>query len=71
VVKKLGFSFYNQSLALSFNEKGKSLSGIAPMDTPLSLIVFHFARNLLRYTFGFSVLYPLNWSLYTNLIRVD
>ena len=46
VVNELGSSFYSQSLALSLNENGKSLSRIALADTPLSLMVSQFTRNL-------------------------
>ena len=41
VVNKLGFSFCRQSLAQSLSEKGKSLSCMAPVDTPLNLIDAH------------------------------
>jgi len=46
VVNELGSSFYNQSLAMSLIEKGKSRNLMASVDTPLSLMVSHFARNL-------------------------
>jgi len=54
VVNKLGSSFCNQSLALSFNEKEKSRSLIASVDTPFNLIVSYFARNLRRFALGLS-----------------
>jgi len=54
VVNKLGSSFCSQSLALSRSEKGKSRRRIASVDTPFSLMVSHFARNLQRCTLGFS-----------------
>jgi len=46
VVNELGSSFCNQSLILSFNEKGKGLNLIASVDTPFNLMVLHFTRNL-------------------------
>ena len=52
VVNELGSSFCSQSLALSFREKGKSRRQIALVDTPLSLMVLHFASNLQRCTLG-------------------
>ena len=48
VVNKLGSSLRSQSLALSVSEKGKSLNLIASVETPLNLIVSHFARKLRR-----------------------
>jgi len=48
VVKKLGSSLRSQSLALPVSEKGKSRSLMASAETPLSLIVSHFARKLQR-----------------------
>ena len=36
VVNESGSSFYSQSLALSLNEKGKSHSLIASVDTPFN-----------------------------------
>jgi len=44
----VGLSFCNHSRALSFNKKGKSLSRIASSNTPFSLIVSHFTRNLAK-----------------------
>ena len=46
VVNELGSSFCSQLLALSFSEKGNMHSRMASMDTPLSLIVSDFVRNL-------------------------
>ena len=64
VVNELGSSLYNQSLALSLSEKGKSRSLIASLDAPLILKVSHFARNLRRCALGFlegsSELLPLH-----------
>jgi len=60
VVNELGSPFYSQSLALSFREKGKSCRQIASVDTPLSLMVSHFARNLQRCTLGLSKGCPPN-----------
>ena len=62
VVNELGFSFCSQSLALYFNERGKNLSQMALVDTPLSLMVSHFVRNLRRCIFGFLEGCPLNCS---------
>jgi len=46
VVNELGSLLRSQSLALSVNKKGKSLSLITSAETPLHLIVSHFARKL-------------------------
>ena len=48
VVKELGSSLRSHSLVLFVSEKGKSHSLIASAETPLSLIVSHFARKLRR-----------------------
>jgi len=61
-VKAFGSSFYSQSLALSFKDKGKSYSRIASVGTPFSLIILH---SLRRCMFGFSKGCLLNWSLST------
>lgn len=62
VVNEFGSSFCNQSLGLSLSEKGKSHSRIASVDTPLILMVSHFARNLRRCALGLSAGCPPNWS---------
>jgi len=71
VVNELGSSFCSQSLALSLNEKRKSRSQIASVDTPLSLIVLHFARNLRGCGLGLSEGYPPNWSRSTKLMSAE
>ena len=68
VVNNLGSSFCSQSLALSLSRNGKSLSRIALVVTPLSLMVSHFTRNLRRYTLGLSKGWPSSWSRSTKVI---
>jgi len=58
VVNELGSSFYDQLLAISLSEKGKSRSRIATADTSLSLMVSHLRRCALGLFDGC----PLNWS---------
>jgi len=60
MVNELGSSICSQSLALSFNEKGKSYNRIASVDTPLSLIVSNLVRKLRRCIVGLSSQCPLN-----------
>ena len=60
VVNELDTSFYNQSLALSLSEKGKSLSHMVSVDTLLNFMVSHFAINLQRCLLGLSKGRPLN-----------
>ena len=68
MVNELGSSFWSQSLALSFSEKGKSGSLMASVDTLLSLMVSHFARNLQRCALGFLEGCPPNCSRSTKEI---
>ena len=70
VVNELGSSFYSQSLALSFNEKGKSHNLIASVDIPFNLMVLHFARNLRTCALGFSEGCPPNWSHSTKMMSI-
>ena len=66
MVIELGSSFYSQSLALSLSENGKSRSLIASLDSPLILMVSHFARNLRRRALGFFDGCPANCSRSTK-----
>jgi len=66
VMNELGSSFYNQSLARSLSEKGKSRSLIASVDALSILMVSHFARNLRRCALGFSDGCPPNCCCSTN-----
>ena len=68
VVNELSSSFCSQSLALSLSENGKSLSRIASVVTPLSLMVSHFATNLRRCALGLSEGWPPNWSRSTKVM---
>jgi len=70
VVNELGSSFCSQSLALSLSEKGKNHRRMASADTPLSLIVSHFARNLLRRALGLLEGYLSNCSRFTKPMSV-
>jgi len=69
VVNELGSSFCSQPLTLSFSEKGKILSCIASVDTPLNLMMPLFARNLRKCILGLFEGYPPNWSLSTKVTR--
>jgi len=71
VVNELGSLFCCQSLALSLSEKGKSRSRLASTDTPFSVIVSNFTRNLRRCALGlFDGCLP-NWSRSTKVVSVE
>jgi len=68
VVNELGSSFCSQSRVLFFNEKGKSHSQIASVDTLFNLMVSHFVRSLRRCALGFSEGCPPSWSYSTKVM---